>query len=73
MFGTYIRRGELIVYPFFEYYSDKNLEYAPSEFGFAGDENFRGRYRAQEHLLFMAYGLTDDLASSWKGRRSRRR
>ena len=27
MFGTYIRQGELLFYPFFEYYLDKNMEY----------------------------------------------
>lgn len=62
MFGTYIRRGELIVYPFFEYYRDRNFEYKPAEFGFAGDKDFRGRYRAREGLFFFAYGLTDSLA-----------
>ena len=62
MFGTYIGRGELLVYPFFEYYRDDDLEYAPEEFGFVGEDDFRGRYRAKETLLFLAYGLTDDLA-----------
>lgn len=61
-FGTYVRKGELVVYPFFEYYRDHNLEYKPSEFGFAGDTDFRGRYRAKEALIFMAYGLTENLA-----------
>lgn len=62
MFGTYIRKGELIVYPFFEYYRDKDFEYKPSELGFAGEQDFRGRYRASEGLLFLGYGLTDDFA-----------
>jgi hypothetical protein len=26
-FGTYIRAGEFLIYPFYEYYYDKNLEY----------------------------------------------
>jgi hypothetical protein len=62
MFGTYIRRGELIVYPFFEYYKDDDYEYKPEELGYPGDTDYRGRYRASEGLLFLAYGLTDDLA-----------
>ncbi len=62
MFGTYVRRGEVIVYPFFEYYRDRNLEYKPAEFGAVGDTDFRGRYRAKEELLFLGYGLTEDLA-----------
>ena len=62
MFGTYVRGGELLIYPFLESYRDANFEYAPEEFGFEGSGDFRGRYRAQEQLLFVAYGLTDDIA-----------
>lgn len=62
IFGTYVRRGELIVYPFYEYYRDRNFEYKPEEFGFAGGTDFRGRYRANEGLLFLAYGLSENLA-----------
>ena len=62
MFGTYIRKGEWLVYPFFEYYRDGNFEYAPEELGAAGADDFRGRYRASEALLFAGYGITNDLA-----------
>ena len=62
MFGTYVRRGELLVYPFFEYYRDRNLEYKPVQLGYGLDQDFRGKYRASEGLLFTAYGLTDWLA-----------
>ena len=62
MFGTYVERGELLIYPFFEYYRDRNFEYKPSELGALGDEDFRGRYRATEGLIFMAYGLREGLA-----------
>jgi hypothetical protein len=62
MFGTFIRRGELIVYPFYEYYRDADYEYAPEEFGFEGQDDFRGQYRANEFLLFLGYGITQDLA-----------
>jgi hypothetical protein len=60
--GTYISKSELIVYPFFEYYRDGNFEYKPSELGFQGEEDFRGRYRAREGLIFLGYGITEDLA-----------
>jgi hypothetical protein len=33
LFGTYIRGGDWIVYPFFEYYRDADREYKPSELG----------------------------------------
>jgi hypothetical protein len=62
MFGTYIQRGEWLVYPFVEKYRDKNLEYSPDEFGYALDADFRGEYDATEALLFMAYGFTNRLA-----------
>lgn len=62
MFGTYIQRGELIVYPFFEYYRDRDLEYAPEELGASGADEYRGRHRASEGLVFVAYGLRDNLA-----------
>jgi hypothetical protein len=62
MFGTYIREGELLVYPFFEYYLDNNLEYKPSELGYGLDQDFRGKYRATEGLIFLSYGISDWLA-----------
>lgn len=62
MFATYIDRGEVIVYPFFEYYKDGDFEYKPAELGFGLDEDFRGKYRATEALLLVAYGVTDRLA-----------
>ena len=62
MFGTYIRGGELLVYPFFEYYLDDDIEYSPQELGYGLDEDFRGKYRASEYLMFLAYGFTDWLA-----------
>jgi hypothetical protein len=62
MFGTYVRKGEWLLYPFFEYYRDSDLEYAPSEFGVPGDQDYRARYRAREGLFFVSYGITDDLA-----------
>lgn len=62
MFGTYIRRGEILVYPFFEYYRDGNYEYSPGELGGEGDVDFRGRYRAKEGLVFVAFGVTDTVA-----------
>ncbi|MGH9368667.1 MAG: hypothetical protein ACRD3M_13445 [Thermoanaerobaculia bacterium] len=62
MFGTYVRKGELLAYPYFEYYADSNLEYKPSELGYEGDEDYRGRYRAYEFLHFLGYGITRNLA-----------
>lgn len=62
-FGTYVRAGELLVYPFYEYYWDHNQEYEPADFGIVGDKReLRGRYRASEGLLFFGYGISDRLA-----------
>lgn len=62
MFGTYIGRGELIVYPYWEYYVDNNREYNPEELKVAGSQDFLGKFRESEYLFFVAYGLTDNLA-----------
>ena len=62
MFGTYIRKSELIVYPFYEYYRDKDFEYKPEDLGAPGDQDFRGRYRANEALFFIGYGIARNLA-----------
>jgi len=62
MFGTYITKHQLLIYPFYEYYIDNDLEYSPSELGYNLDEDFRGRYRAHEFLIFFGYGIADWLA-----------
>lgn len=65
MFATYVRPGELLVYPFFEHYRDRNFEYKPSELGATGpsaNTDYRGRFRANEALIFLAYGISDRLA-----------
>ncbi len=62
MFGTYIERREFLVYPYFEYYRDDDAEYSPDELGFGLDQDFRGKYRASEWLIFLGYGVSDRLA-----------
>lgn len=59
MFGSYVERGQLLIYPFYEFYRDNDLQYSPAEFGVTGDQDFEGRYRAHEGILFVAYGFTD--------------
>lgn len=62
MFGTYVRKGELLVYPFFEYYFDNDMEYKPAELGYGLHRDFQGKYRASEGLIFIGYGIFDWLA-----------
>lgn len=63
MFGTYLRGGQLMVYPFFEYYRDGDYEYEAAELGFGTDiTELRSRYRAKEGLLMFGYGLSDNVA-----------
>jgi len=62
LFGTYLREGELVIYPFFEYTRDNNREYQPVEFGAGPAVDFRGRFRGTATQLFLGYGLTDWLA-----------
>jgi hypothetical protein len=62
IFGTYVRQGELLVYPFYEYYYDSDLEYEPFELGHGSTKEYFGRYEAHEFLIFLGYGITDRLA-----------
>jgi len=63
MSGTYVRKGELLVYPFFEYYWDNNTEYKPSELGYGLEQDFHNaKFRASEGILFGSYGVTDRIA-----------
>jgi hypothetical protein len=52
MFGAYIRKHDLIIYPYWEYYLDNNLSYIPAELGYNLDQEYRGRYRESEYLFF---------------------
>ncbi len=62
IFGTYVQKHELLVHPFVELYIDDDYEYKPEELGYGLEEDFLGKYRATEGLIFLAYGLTDRLA-----------
>lgn len=62
MFGTYINKGEVIIYPFYEFYYDKNAEYKPSEFGYNSEIDYRGLYKAHEGLLFLSYGISNNIS-----------
>ncbi|MFC1606686.1 hypothetical protein ACFL47_01845 [Candidatus Latescibacterota bacterium] len=59
MFGTYVKKGQLLLYPFYEYYIDSDIEYSPNEFGNYPDEDYRGKYSAHEGLIFIGYGITE--------------
>ena len=62
MFGTYILKGQLLVYSYFEYYYDNDKEYKPEELGYKISKDYRGKYRESEGLVFFGYGITDWLA-----------
>lgn len=67
LFGTYIQKGELLVYPFYEYVTNDGAEYKPSELGYPGDLDYEGKEVEHEYLLFLAYGLADWLAIELEG------
>ena len=68
LLGSYVRKGELLVYPFFEYYYDKDLEYKPIELGYGtSSTDYRGKYRGSEGILFFGYGVTADVALEFEG------
>ena len=62
MFGTYINKGEVIIYPFYEFYYNNDAEYKPADFGYDLEEDLLGRYQAHEGLIFLGYGFTENLA-----------
>jgi hypothetical protein len=62
MFGTYIRGGEWLIFPFLELSMDHNLEYQPLKLGFGLERDFLGKYRDTRGQIFVAYGVTDWLA-----------
>jgi len=67
LFGTYIERGQWMVYPFYEYSSNNDEEYDPREFGFprpgvVGEEEFFGKGTQHEAVIFIGYGFSDALA-----------
>ena len=62
MFGEYVRSGELLVYPFYEFTSFHEMEYKPAELGFGVDQDFRGKFREHEANFFLAYAFNDRVA-----------
>jgi len=60
--GTYVRSREVLLYPFYEYYHDHNMEYRPEDFGYNSGDDFRGKYTANEGIMFLGYGISDRLA-----------
>ena len=62
LFGTYTRKGELLIYPFYEYTKNKDQEYKPSELGFAGEHDQRGELTEHEALIFLSYGISENVA-----------
>lgn len=62
MFGTYVKDGEFLVYPFYEYTTNSDAEYKPSELGFTGNRDFFGEQTEHEALIFLGYGISDRLA-----------
>jgi len=62
LFGTYIEKGQFLVYPFYEYTRTTAFEYKPSELGFNGGADFLGKTTEHEYLILLAYGISDRLS-----------
>jgi hypothetical protein len=64
MLGSYVQQGHYLVYPFFEWYADHDLEYKPAELGYGNSTvDYRGRYRASEGIFYIAYGISENVAA----------
>lgn len=59
--GTYVRGGEFLVYPFYEYTVNKDQEYKPAELGYGVEHDYTAKRTDHEALLFLAYGITRDI------------
>ncbi len=59
LFGTFVGRGQFLVFPFYAYIRDHNREYQPAKLGFGLDQDFRGSFRSTAEVLFLGYGVTD--------------
>lgn len=59
MFGTYIEKGDFIVYPFYEYYYDKDYEYEPFELGYGQEIEYNSKFIANEGLFYVGYGISE--------------
>lgn len=62
MLGTYVRAGELLVYPFYENTTNRDQEYAPEELGFEGTQDYRAKGIEHEALVFLSYGVSESVA-----------
>ena len=62
LFGTYVRNRELLVYTFYEYTINKDTEYKPSELGYVGETDYRGKRTETEGLIFLSYGISENWA-----------
>ena len=63
LFGVYIRKGQWLVFPFYEYESNNDAEYEGKELGFSTDTTeYMGESELHQVLLFIGYGVTDDIA-----------
>jgi len=67
MWNTYINKGEIILYPFYEYYYDKNAEYKPVDFGHVSTADYRGLFKAHEGLIFAGFGISPSVSFEMEG------
>jgi len=67
MFGTYVREGELLFYPFYEYVINQEEEYHGSELGYTGETDYLGEVEEHEYLLYFAYGFTENVMAEVEG------
>lgn len=72
LFGTYVEKGEWLVYAFYEYTRNSDFEYTPEDLNLVGDQEFFGSLKEHENLLFLSYGLSDRMALELEGSLSTR-
>src|SRR5436309_1047008 len=58
LLGTYVRKGELLAYPFSEHTGNNEQEYKLSELGFAGEDGYGGKYTEQAGVMFLSCAIS---------------
>ena len=62
LFGSYVEKGERLVYLFYEPTFNSDQEYKPAELGYTLEQDFRAERTDHEALVFLGFGVSDRIA-----------
>jgi hypothetical protein len=62
VYGMYVHPSEMLIYPFYEYGYDHNMEYQPSMFHGNSNADYLAKYKSTAEQIYLGYGVSDLLA-----------